>query len=76
MQAFYRFNSLIVRRFEQLFEGAMYLLFIIYVQCAWLAQLVKAPTQVYVHACMFEGIQLHLQADSLTSASILPKSIK
>ena len=42
---------------------------------AWLAQLVNAPTQVHVQSCSLE-FHLHSQADSLTQASILTRSVK
>ena len=42
---------------------------------AWLAQLVNAPTQMHVQSCTVE-VQLHSRADSLTQASILPRSVK
>ena len=42
---------------------------------AWLAQLLNAPTQMHAQSCTVE-IQLHSRADSLTRASILPRSVK
>ena len=42
---------------------------------AWLAQLVNAPTQMHVQLCTVE-VQLHSRADSLTQASILPRSVE
>ena len=40
-----------------------------------LAQLVNALTQVHVQSCSLE-VQLHSRADSLTQASILPRSVR
>ena len=42
---------------------------------AWLGQLVNATTQMHVQSCTVE-FQLHSRADSLTQASIPPRSVK
>ena len=42
---------------------------------AWRAPLVNAPTQMHVQSCTVE-VQLYSRADSLTQASILPRSGK
>ena len=42
---------------------------------AWLAQLVNALTQMHVQSSTVE-VQIHSRADSLTQASILPRSVK